>query len=71
LVQLASEAGMSASDADRCIAATTDDDAISKVGEDGVAKYAVNATPTFVINGQSQAGFDTLTTRIDAALAGN
>jgi protein-disulfide isomerase len=71
LVQLASEAGMSAADADRCIAATTDDDAISKVGEDGVAKYAVQATPTFVINGQAQAGFENFTTRIDAALAGN
>jgi protein-disulfide isomerase len=71
LVQLASEAGMSAADADRCIASTKDDEAISKVGEDGVAKYAVNATPTFVINGQAQAGFDNFTTRLDAALAGN
>ena len=70
LVQLAGEAGMSAADADRCISATSDEDAISKVGEDGVAKYAVAATPTFVINGHAEAGFEDLKTRIDTALAG-
>jgi len=70
LVQLAGEAGMSAADADRCIASTADEDAISKVGEDGVAKYKVNATPTFVINGQAQAGFDDFFGRLDRALAG-
>jgi protein-disulfide isomerase len=70
LLQLASEAGMSNADADRCIASTKDDDAISKVGEDGAAKYQVNATPTFVINGQAQAGFENLIARLDVALAG-
>jgi protein-disulfide isomerase len=71
LVQLAQESGMSAADADRCIASTADEAAISKVGEDGVAKYAVAATPTFVINGQAASGFENLFSRIDAALAGN
>jgi protein-disulfide isomerase len=70
LVRLAGEAGMSAAAADRCIAATTDEDAISKVGEDGVAKYQVNATPTFVVNGQGEAGWEHLNARIDAGLAG-
>jgi protein-disulfide isomerase len=70
LLQLASESGMSAADADRCIASTKDDDAVSKVGEDGLAKYAVNATPTFVINGQAQAGFENFFARLDAALRG-
>jgi protein-disulfide isomerase len=70
LVQLAGEAGMNAAAADRCIAATTDEDAISKVGEDGVAKYQVNATPTFVVNGQGEAGWEHLNARIDAGLAG-
>src|SRR6201985_1316512 len=70
LVQLAGESGMSAADADRCIAATTDEDAISKVGEDGVAKYQIGATPTFVVNGHAEAGFEKLNERIDAALAG-
>jgi len=69
LVQLAQEAGMSAADADRCIAATTDEAAISKVGEDGVSKYKVAATPTFVVNGQSESGFENLFSRIDTALA--
>jgi protein-disulfide isomerase len=70
LVQLAGESGMSAADADRCIAATTDENAISTVGEDGVAKYQIGATPTFVVNGHAEAGFEKLNERIDAALAG-
>jgi protein-disulfide isomerase len=70
LVQLAGEAGMNAAEADRCIASTSDEDAISKVGEDGVAKYQVNATPTFVVNGQAEAGWEHLNERIDRALAG-
>jgi len=69
LVQLAQEAGMGPADAERCIASTADDNAISKVGEDGMAKYAVGATPTFVVNGQGQAGFQNLFSRIDDALA--
>jgi len=69
LVQLAQEAGMSADEADRCIASTADDNAISKVGEDGMAKYAVGATPTFVVNGKGEAGFENLFSRIDDALA--
>ena len=70
LVQLAGEAGMSSADAERCIASTADENAISKVGEDGVAKYAVGVTPTFVVNGRSEGGFQNLFQRIDAALAG-
>ena len=69
LLELVGTMGMSQSDADRCIAAATDENAISKVGEDGVAKYAVSATPTFVVNGQAEAGFDGLNARIDKALA--
>lgn len=69
LVQLAQEAGMSAPDAEACIAATTDEAAISKVGEDGVAKHKVAATPTFVVNGESESGFENLFSRIDTALA--
>lgn len=70
LVQLAQDAGMSAAEADRCIASTADEAAISKVGEDGEAKYAINATPTFVINGHAQAGFEAFFSRLDAALSG-
>ncbi|HEX4177070.1 MAG TPA: thioredoxin domain-containing protein [Rhizomicrobium sp.] len=69
LLQLVGTMGMSSADADRCIADTKNEDAISKVGEDGVAKYNVNATPTFVINGQGEAGFEDFFSRLDAALA--
>jgi protein-disulfide isomerase len=70
LVKLAGEAGMSAADADRCIASTAEEDAISKVGEDGMAKYAVGATPTFVIDGHAEAGFQDFFGRLDRALSG-
>jgi protein-disulfide isomerase len=70
LLQLAGEAGMNAADADKCLASAADEAAISKVGEDGVAKYAVAATPTFVVNGKAEAGFENLSARIDGALAG-
>jgi protein-disulfide isomerase len=69
LVQMAQEAGISNANADRCIASTADEAAISKVGEDGVAKYAISATPTFVINGHAQTGFDGFFSRLDMALA--
>ena len=70
LLELVGTMGMSQSEADRCLADPKDEEAISKVGEDGVAKYAVNATPTFVVNGQGEAGFENLFSRIDLALAG-
>jgi protein-disulfide isomerase len=69
LIELAGAAGMSEAVANKCLASTADEAAISKVGEDGVAKYNVNATPTFVINGQAQAGFEAFFERLDAALA--
>ena len=69
LVELAGAAGMSEADANRCMASTAEEAAITKVGEDGVAKYNVSATPTFVINGQAQAGFEAFFERLDAALA--
>jgi protein-disulfide isomerase len=70
LLGLAGTMGMSSADADRCIAATTDDDAISKVGEDGVAKYKITGTPTLVINGKADEGFEQFFAHLDAALAG-
>jgi protein-disulfide isomerase len=70
LLQLASEAGMSNADADRCLASTADEAAINKVGEDAVAKYQVGATPTFVINGTPVVGFEDIYARLDAAVAG-
>jgi protein-disulfide isomerase len=69
LVELAGAAGMSEAEANRCMASPAEEAAITKVGEDGVAKYKVSATPTFVINGQAQAGFEAFFERLDAALA--
>jgi protein-disulfide isomerase len=69
LLQLVGTMGLSAADADRCIASTSLDAAISKVGEDGQAKYQINATPSFVINGKAEAGFEEFFAHLDAALA--
>src|SRR3954471_23560016 len=69
LLELAAASGMNAEAANRCLASTADENAISNVGEDGVAKYKVAATPTFVINGEAQAGFEAFFERLDAALA--
>ena len=70
LLSLIATEGMSAADADRCIASTAQEDAINQVGQDAVAKYNVGATPTFVINGQAEAGFEDFFSRLDGALAG-
>lgn len=69
LLELVGTMGMSQTDADRCLADTKDEDAISKVGEDGVAKYNIPGTPTFVINGKAQTGFEDFFSRLDAAFA--
>jgi protein-disulfide isomerase len=70
LLELVGTMGMSQVDADRCLADTKDENAISKVGEDGVAKYNIAGTPTFVINGKSETGFEDFFSRLDAALSG-
>ena len=70
LLELVGTMGMSQSDADRCLADTKDEDAISKVGEDGVAKYNISGTPTLVINGNPAPRFDDFFSRLDAALSG-
>ena len=48
---------------------SADDAALNKVNDDGVAKYQVNATPTIVVDGPPEAGFENLNARLDAALA--
>ena len=55
--------------AEQAMIAATDENAISNVGEDGVAKYNITATPTFVIQGQPLTGFEDFFERLDAALA--
>ncbi len=70
LLELVGTMGMSQSDADRCLADTKDENAISKVGEDGVAKYSVGHTPTFVINGRPVGVSEDFFSQLDAALSG-
>jgi protein-disulfide isomerase len=69
LLQLVGTMGMPAADADRCIADRKEEDALVKVGVDGETKYKVGGTPTFVINGKGEAGFDDFFARLDAALS--
>jgi protein-disulfide isomerase len=69
LIELAGGAGLSPAAAEQCLASTKDEAAISKVGEDGVTRYNVAATPTLVINGEAKAGFENFFQRLDAALA--
>ncbi|HEY2009748.1 MAG TPA: thioredoxin domain-containing protein [Rhizomicrobium sp.] len=69
LLELVGTMGMSAADANRCIADKKDEDALVKVGMDGEAKYKVGGTPTLVINGKGEAGFEDFFARLDAALA--
>lgn len=69
LLELVGTMGMSAADANRCIADKKNEDAIVKVGIDGENKYKVGATPTFVMNGKAEAGFEDFFARLDAALA--
>jgi len=69
LLELVDTMGMSRADADHCLADTKDENAISKVGEDGVAKYNIAGTPTFVINGKAESGFGDFFSRLDAALS--
>ena len=45
LLQLAGESGLSAADADKCLASTTDEAALNKVNDDGVAKYQPSPPP--------------------------
>lgn len=57
LVQMGRIAGLSAEQVDRCIGNQAEQQRITKVGEDATARYNVNGTPTFIINGQIHSTF--------------
>ena len=73
LVLLGRIAGMSAGQVDQCIVNKAEDDRINKVSSDGEARYSINATPTFILNGTTAGSgnipFDTMAKLIDAELA--
>jgi protein-disulfide isomerase len=59
LVQMGGLAGMSAQEVDTCIANTTEQTQITKIGQDAQTKYNVNGTPSFIVNGQLRVGEST------------
>ena len=73
LVQVGRIAGMSAEQVDQCMANKAEDDRINKVASDGEARYGINATPTFILNGvkigSGNLPFDTVSKLLDAELA--
>ena len=73
LVQVGRIAGMSAEQVDQCMANKAEDDRINKVASDGEARYGINATPTFILNGTSIGSgnipYDTMAKLLDTELA--
>jgi len=59
LVQMGGVAGMGPQEVDACIANTAQQAQITKTGQDAQTKYGVNATPSFIINGQMRVGVST------------
>jgi protein-disulfide isomerase len=59
LVQMGGLAGMSPQEVDTCIANTTEQTQITKIGQDAQTKYNVNGTPSFIVNGQLRVGEST------------
>ena len=56
LTQLAGVAGMDKAAVDACLADEARKDAIVKRAEEGQAKYAIESTPTFIVNGRKLIG---------------
>lgn len=73
LVLLGRIAGMSAEQVDQCMSNKAEDERINKVASDGEARYGINATPTFILNGvkigSGNLPFDTLSKLLDTELA--
>ena len=73
LVQVGRIAGMSAEQVDQCMVNKAEDDRINKVASDGEARYGINATPTFILNGvkigSGNLPFDTVSKLLDAEIA--
>ena len=73
LVLLGRIAGMSAQQVDQCMVNKAEDDRINKVASDGEARYSINATPTFILNGvkigSGNLPFESMSKLLDAELA--
>ncbi|HEY4078112.1 MAG TPA: thioredoxin domain-containing protein [Rhizomicrobium sp.] len=74
LILMARIAGVSAEQADRCMAPNkAEDDRINKVSADGESRYSITGTPTFIVNGVSAGAgnipYETLAKLLDTELA--
>ena len=71
LILMARIGGMSAEQADQCMASTEKDELINKVASEGQSRYAISSTPTFIVNGTpySELPFENLSKVLDQALA--
>jgi protein-disulfide isomerase len=72
LLSVAHAAGMSDVQGNRCMNDQARLDRANQVGQDGEAKYGINATPTFVVNGTVHPGqyeWENLQKDLDALLA--
>ena len=71
LLLMAKMAGMSADQAEACMASSKEEDRINKVASDGEARYAIGSTPTFIVNGvpHAEMAFEDLPKTLDQALA--
>jgi protein-disulfide isomerase len=73
LVQYGRVAGMSAEQVDQCIANKAEDERINKVAAEAEQKYAINATPTFIVDGVPQSAgsipYEQLAKILDAEIA--
>jgi protein-disulfide isomerase len=71
LVRLGRMAGLSAEQVDKCIENSAEDDRINAVAAEGERRYAVNSTPTLILNGNEigNASAAELGKLIDAELA--
>ncbi|WP_321397648.1 DsbA family protein [Emcibacter sp.] len=56
VIKVARMAGVSQADADRCLADTAIRDYLINSYKEGIEKYEVNSTPTFIINGVKHEG---------------
>jgi protein-disulfide isomerase len=59
LVMMGARAGMAPQEVDTCISNTTEQAQISKIGQDAQTKYNINATPSFLVNGEMRVGTST------------
>ena len=71
LLLMARIAGMSADQAEQCMASKAEDERINKVASEGQARYNIPSTPTFIVNGvvYSELPFDSLSKLLDTELA--